>query len=246
MNHSYTSIIIDDEQLSIDLLQENLASVAPYIDVTETSTSWSKALEALRRTPYDIIFLDISMQGRNGMDLLKIVPELKSEVIFITAYAEYALDAFRLAAAGYIVKPVDPVDLANTLRKTTERIDQRRLTERALSVQSPAADRKIGIPQNKIINYVSYRDIIMLEAWNAYTKVHTTDEVIICSYNIGKLNSLLDRHLFFQVHRSFVVNLDHVARYDTQGIIFMDNNTQVPVSRNFREDFLGLFTRINR
>src|SRR5437016_1235588 len=111
MTNKITCIIIDDEPKSIELLLESLHTLYNNMDVVKTYTSSTEALHALRSSDCDIVFMDISMPGKNGLELLQLAPDLKSEVIFITAHSEYALNAFKFSASGYILKPIDDADV---------------------------------------------------------------------------------------------------------------------------------------
>jgi len=241
MNHSFTCIIIDDEEYAIGLLSESIKGLYSNIKIVGAYTTWKDGLEALRTIKADLLFLDISIGGKNGMDILKIVPGLESEIIFVTAFSEYALEAFRYSATGYLVKPVGDSDLSNAIDKALERIKNKKLAK-----QHPNAaahiHSKIGIPSGKGINYYNVADIIYFEAVNNYTKVVTQNTELISSYNIGKYMQLLEGMPFYHVHRSYIVNLNYVTRYEASGIVIMQNKKEIPVARNFREDFLKLFT----
>lgn len=240
MKTNYSCIIVDDEQPAIDLLVDNLNILDKGLSILNTYTSWNKALEALRVQKCDILFLDVSMRGKNGIDLLKLVPGIESEVIFVTGYADYAVEAFKVSASGYIIKPIDDVELARTLDRTIERIQDKRQGHSKQSL----VKGKIGIPNNKSILYADINDILYLEATNSYTRVVMKDNEIVSAYNIGKFRDLLEPYLFYQVHRSYIVNLNHIRLYETSGSIVLMNGTEIPVSKNVREDFLNLFMRV--
>ena len=232
--------IVDDEPKSIALLIESLALLNKSVVVKDTYTSWQKALEGLRENTYDLLLLDIAVREKNGMDLLRFLPDLQSEVIFITAHPDYALSAFRYSASGYILKPVDDLELANALDHAIKRIVHKRPAQ-AYQQQKPG---KLGIPDGKSINYISMDDIVYLEATQSYTRVVTTHEEILSAYNIGKFKALLPDPAFCQVHRSYIININRVRRYGLTGTVQMDNEKEVPVSRSMREYLLGCFARV--
>ena len=107
-----------------------------------------------------------------------------------------------------------------------------------------AVNGKIGIPDSKSINYLHTRDIIYLEAMNSYTRVVTRDGEITSAYNMGKFRELLPEWTFYQVHRSFIVNLDCIRRYEHIGTIVLENGKELPVAQKNRSALLNLFTRI--
>lgn len=240
-NATYTCIIVDDEPKAIELLIYSLGIVNKNISIIKTYTSWTQALEGIRSLECDILFLDISIQDRNGMDLLRSVPDIRSEVIFVTAHSEYALNAFKFPTSGYLLKPVDEIELATTIDRTIARIQYKR---QAAAARNAPLNTKIGIPDNKSVNYVDTRNILCLEAFNTYTKVVLSDREILSAYNIGRFRELLPPDLFYQVHRSFIVNLDHISRYENSGIAVLDNGKEVPVAKAARAQLLSLFARV--
>ncbi len=240
MVHRYSSIIVDEESYAIDLLKDALNVVNKEIEVVRCFTTWTKALEGLRSLKSDLIFLDISIQGRNSMDMLKCLPDLQSEIIFVSAYPDYALPAFQFAPSGYLLKPIDDIALANAVDKALTRIK----FKRSFTQVDPQLQNKIGIPDNNAIHYVAMTDIIYLEAFNTYTRVITNKETILSSYNIGKFRDLLPDNVFLALHRSYIVNLNRIRKYDTAGLVMMENGQTIPVSRNCREQLLKLFVRV--
>jgi two-component system LytT family response regulator len=245
MSNEYTCIIIDDEPYVIELLAESIKGLYDNIKIIGTYSSWKDASHAMRNNNADILFLDISIEGKNGMDLLKLAPQSNAELIFVTAFSEYALNAFKHAATGYLLKPIDDIELTAAVDIAIERIKNKRLALNQNNITNVSSiNSKIGIPNNKGIEYLTINDILFLEAENTYTKVVLKNEELLSSYNIGKFKDLLDNNMFYQVHRSYLVNLNCIRRYENNGTIVMDNNAIIPVSRNIREDFLKLFVRV--
>lgn len=242
---TFKCLIIDDEPGAINILRRSLDVIYSNMEIVGAYTQWSKAMEAIRTTSFDILFLDINMQGRNGMELLKVVPGFEAEVIFVTAYSEHAIAAFQVQAAGYLLKPVSESQLVMTVDRAMEHIRNKRLADGRTAHLSLAVKNKIGIPMQQGIEYVDTNDIIYCESASAYTKVITQQGTILCSYNLGKFKTALDKNIFFQPHRSYVINLDHVRRYNTAGAVVMDNDVEIPIARDLRESFQNQFSRIN-
>lgn len=243
MNNTFSCFIIDDEEYAIGLLSESIKSLYNNVKITGTFTTWKQGLDALRTLKADILFLDISIGGKNGMDILKIVPSLESEIIFVTAYSEFALEAFKFSATGYIVKPAGDEALSMAVDKAIERINNKRMAKNA-SIGPRHSNSKIGIPSGKGVSYFDVDDIIYFEAVNNYTKVVTKHSEMLSSYNIGKYKGLLDMP-FFHVHRSYIVNINFITRYEAMGMIIMANRKEIPVARNSREEFLKLFANMH-
>lgn len=245
MSNKYTCIIVDDEPKAIELLSDSIHDLFTNIEIISTHTSWKTAIAEIRSNDFDLLFLDISMPQKSGIDLLALVPELKSEVIFVTAYSEHALDAFNYFAAGYILKPVKDDILVKTVSKAVERISYKKMVQS----KKQATDIKplIGIPNNNGLDYLNCDDILYLEATSRYTRAVAAQKEIISSYSIGKFKELMDPYPFFlQVHRSFIINLNHVKRYERQGVIIMTNGHEIPISKNMRDEFLHIFGRVTK
>lgn len=242
-NETFTCIIVDDEPKAAELLAYSLGIVNKNITVTDIFTSWTQALEGIRSRECDILFLDISVQGRNSMDLLRSVPDIQSEIIFVTAYSEHALNAFKFPTSGYLLKPIDELELASSLDRAIVRIRQKRQAQQ-LGKGHVLLNTKIGIPDNKSVNYIDIRNILYLEAFNTYTKVVLKDREIVSAYNMGRFRELLPPDLFYQIHRSYIVNLDHISRYENAGLAVLDNGKELPVAKTARNQLLSLFNRI--
>jgi len=238
---NYSCVIIDDEPKAIELLSESIQELYNNINILSTFTRWQDALDILRTNNFDILFLDISMPQKSGLDILALVPELNCEIIFVTAHSEFALDAFNVGAMGYIVKPIKDAMLTKVVNKALERIDNKKLAKVTKQDKSEAIKNKIGIPNHKGIDYVTVDNIVFIEALKRYTRIVENDKEVLSSYNIGKYKQLVNNNLFYQVHRSYIVNLNYVVRYETTGIITMSNGQAIPVSKSVREDFLKLF-----
>lgn len=237
MTNNFSCIVIDDEQHAVELLTDRLAHLYKNISVIATFNYWEDALAGLRTLRYDLLFLDISMPGKNAIDLLKLLPRQDSEIIFVTAHECFAIEAFAFAASGYILKPVGDAELSAAVNKAMERITDKKLARHLHGNPAPLND-KIGISHNHGIDYINIGDIVYLESVNKCTKIATAKSEHLSSQNLGKFLNLTSTHTFFQVHRSYIINLTYVLRYESSGIVIMSNKTEIPVSRNMRNDFL--------
>ncbi|MCB0698353.1 MAG: response regulator transcription factor [Chitinophagales bacterium] len=242
MPSNITCVIIDDEPKMCDLLAELVKDLYPDIEISATYTNWKPALEHLRNAEPDILFTDISMPGKTGFDLLELLPNLNSEIIFVTAHTEFALDAFNFDVCGYVLKPVNDKILVKTVDRAINRIKAKKPGESSTNINQ----QKIGVPDASGIHYVNLNDIIYCESQNRYTKVVTTENEILSSYNIGKFQDTLHDEQFYQLHRSYVINLNHVKKYDSSGLVIMKDNTEIPVSRKHKDEFLAKFNRVKK
>lgn len=235
-------IITDDEPKMVELLSDTIGELFPEIKITGCFSNWKSALSGIKSEPADILFLDISMPEKTGFDLLELIPNLTSEIIFVTAHTEFAIEAFNFDVCGYVLKPINDKMLVKAVERAKNRIAAKRKAAESTEIKAG----KIGIPDDTGIRYINISDIIYCETYNRYTKVVTTESEIISSYNIGKYHETLTLDYFYQLHRSFIVNLNHIKRYDTAGIVVMNNGTEIPISKKNKEDFLRIFNRVGK
>lgn len=242
MNRNYTCAIVDDEPDAIELLKQRIGLLYPNIKVEGTFMHWQEAVNALRSQTYDILFSDISMPGKNGLDLLKMLPDLDCEIIFVTAHEDYALKAFSFAASGYILKPIDDGELQAAISRSLERVNNKSLARESQKTGTMVHE-KIKIPGRNSIEYVTVADILYLESVNKCTQIIGLDFKYLSSANLGNYKYLTDNKAFFQVHRSFIVNLNAVTRYTSDGAVIMTDGKEIPVARSSRQDFLNVFEK---
>ena len=233
------AIIIDDEPDSIKLLQLQLAQYCPEIEIAGTYTSSVKALPGIEKLQPDLVFLDIEMPVVNGFELLEKILHLPFSVIFITAYNQYALKAFRFNAVDYLVKPIDKDDLVEAVAKAIKRAKptptQLSLMQKQMRGE-PAT--RIAIPgQHGGITFIDLNEIVFSEASNNYSRLVLTDgRIFIISKTLKDVQEVLEEEHFLRVHRQYIINLNHVKQFNrNDGILTMTNGENIPVARNQKE-----------
>jgi two-component system LytT family response regulator len=235
----FKTIIIDDEPDSIKLLELQLEQNCPNVEIVGSSTSSIKGLNEIERLQPDLVFLDIEMPVMNGFELLEKVLHLSFSVIFITAYNQYALKAFRFNAVDYLVKPVDTNDLIEAVAKVSNRVKptQVQLTQMRQQLRGEPATR-IAIPgQQGGISFISLNDIIYSEASNNYSKLILADGTFfLISKTLKDVQQVLEEEHFLRVHRQYIVNLNHVKQFNrNEGVLTMNNGDNIPIARNQKE-----------
>ncbi|NPA42862.1 MAG: response regulator transcription factor [Chlorobi bacterium] len=235
--------IIDDEPNAVKNLEKRLRKYADDLECAGTFTDPIEALEALETRRPDLVFLDIEMPHLSGFDWLSRVPDPDFEIIFVTAYDQYAIEAFKHAAVGYIVKPIDPEELDRAIRHARKNIDlrvARRNNKVLLDLLSQKTNR-IPIPTQDGYIFVDVESIVRLEGTDGYTRIYCCDGARhMSSYHLGKFRELLEPYPFFMpVHRSHVVNLNRVRKYYNEGYLEMEDGSRVPVSRMKRKELLN-------
>ncbi len=232
------TVIVDDEPDSIDLLKIELSQHCPQVAITGTYTSSVKAVNDMEKLQPDLLFLDIEMPGMNGFEMLEKLLHLQFSVIFITAYNQYALKAFRFNALDYLVKPVDTADLIEAVAKAERKIKpttaQLNLVQRQLRGELPS---KIAVHGSTGISFIDLNEIVYAEASNNYSKLLLTDKrMFTISKTLKDVQEVLEESHFLRVHRQYIINLNHVKQFNrNEGILTMVNGDHLPIARNQKE-----------
>ncbi|MDN3587686.1 LytTR family DNA-binding domain-containing protein [Pedobacter aquatilis] len=237
------TVLVDDEQANLENLQALLAKNCPEIKVVATARDIDDAFEKVILHRPDLLFLDIQMGKTTGFDLLNKLAEKPFEVIFVTAYDNYGIQAIKFAALDYLLKPVDPDELISAVSKAHSRIasktngEQLNFLLNQIKRTEPAVP-KIALPQQHEIRYVSVDDIVRCVADNTYTFIYlSTDEKILISKPLKEYSDLLKPHGFVRVHQSHLVNPKFVKSWlkEDGGTLLMNNGDKIPVSKPNRE-----------
>jgi two-component system, LytTR family, response regulator len=232
------AIIIDDEPDSIELLKIQLARHCPQIDRIRSYTSSVKALEDIRVQPPDLLFLDIEMPGMNGFELLEQLMPVQFGVIFITAYNQFALRAFRFNALDYLVKPIDTEELLGAVAKAERNVkpSQAQLNQLLKQMRGEPVG-KIAIPTQNGITFIDLNEIVYAEASNNYTRLILMDEsVFTISKTLKDVQEVLEESHFLRIHRQYIINLNHVKQFNRNDcLLVMNNKAELPVARNQKE-----------
>lgn len=242
------TILVDDEQRGLNSLKKMVQENCPDIGVIAECTDADTAREKIEELDPDLVFLDISMPGKTGFELLNEIPEIKFEIIFVTAHNDYALQAFRYSATDYLMKPVDEDLLVEAVKRATRRINRdeaskniNTLLYNLQKVHTPH-EMKLCIPGMKGFQVIRVSEIIYCEAQSSYTIFHLQNgQQIIASKTLIEYEDLLKDTTFCRIHKSFLINLIHVKEYHKGegGEVLLTNNKEVEVSRRKKEVFLN-------
>ena len=232
----HTAIIIDDMELARASLRSEIEDTLPEIEIIGEADGVVNGIKLVKDTKPDIVFLDIEMQDGDGFDVLDILTDLNSKVIFVTASNEYAIKAFQYAAVDYIMKPAD----SDLLKKAVEKvIDQGNTQKEQISLMKeqmkddskPSA--KLALHTSDKIQIVDFSEIIRLEAMGNYTTFYLSgSSKVLVTRTLKEYDKLLSPSGFLRVHQSHLINLEHVAAYikSEGGYISMKDDSHVPVS----------------
>lgn len=242
----YKAIIVDDESKIREVIRLKVEKQFSNIDIVGQAESIDEAYEKIQNLNPDFLFLDISMPGGTGFDLLNKYEEIPFEVIFVTGYGEFAIDALRASAADYVMKPVNNEELEAAIEKVIERLEfQNEFNSLQLlkqNIYKNTGDQyQIAIPDQDQYNIVRTDEIICCVGENKYTKIILSDgNTLLSSYNIGKFETILEPHGFFRTHKSFLININKIKSYKSDGTIVLEESISVPLSRRKKESFKNL------
>lgn len=238
------TVLVDDEPKSLVILEEKLNRYFPQMRLIGKFTDPAEALETIENEDPDLVFLDIAMPGMSGFDLLKRVSEPRFEIIFVTAFGDYALEAIKHAAIGYLMKPVVNDDLmvavTHALRniRLKNSLEHNRFLKESL-VDTDETRKKLVIPYDDGLIFSEYGKVLRLEGESGYTRIFFTDgSNILSAYNIGYYYNMLSKKVFFQTHKSHIVNTHYINRYLNEGLVELDGKHMVPLARNKKRDFM--------
>lgn len=243
------TIVIDDEKPSREVLCNYLHEFCEGIKVVATAASVSSAYKAIIKFKPDLIFLDIEMGDGQGFDLLKKFEKIDFRVIFVTAYSEHAIRAFRVNAVDYLLKPVKVEELREAVSKASENIGKTDHSEavRHLMIQMNdygSRTRTLVIPHTKGFEVLKINDIIMCEADGYCTIFYLKGKrKVVSTKNLKKYEQKLLKNNFLRVHHSFIVNIDFVAGYTRLGEIILEEGYRASLGDTFRSSFMEILGR---
>lgn len=238
------SIIVDDEPKSRENLQIVLQDFVSNVTVEALCATVNEAVTAINNTKPDIVFLDIEMQQETGFDLLNKIGEIDFEVIFITAYSDYAIKAIKFSAIDYLLKPIDIEELKSAVQRVIQKREGRtsgRLRILRDNLTAPKEKLKIGLPTAHGIIFTGVENILYCEASSNYTVLYTTDgKEYVASKTLKEYEDLLLEYNFFRIHHSYLVNLSAIKKYvkGDGGYVILANEVSLDVSKRKKTDFL--------
>lgn len=240
-----TSIIIDDELNSIKALLFELNEYPSRIEVIEQFTKASEAMAFLKTHEVDVIFLDVEMPEMNGLDFLEQHAERDFQVVFITAYSKYALEAIQQEAIYYLLKPIDSEELGKCIERIEKNLSSGTF-ERKLDValgklnQKEETPKRIKLLYNGKILLCQPHEILYCKGEGNYCWVFFSDgKKLMLSKKLKEVESVLYFPMFFRVHNSFIVNLNKIQAYNKkEGFLIIGDNVYIPVSRSKRAEIL--------
>lgn len=247
------SIIIDDEKKSRDILSILLERYISNIEMCGYASNVSEGKALINEVNPELVFLDISMPDGNGFDLLQNLGRAKFEIIFTTAYSEYAIQAIKQHAVDYLLKPIDITELQKAVQSAQQKIaEKQRLDNYNYNVmmghheQSSLHTDIIAVPNSTGFKFINGKEIVYLHAKGAYTEiVCKNSNKFVSSQALKHYEDTLSKSQFFRTHHSYIINLSCIEQFrkDDGGYVVMSDGSEVILSKRRKKDFLSLFMR---
>jgi two-component system, LytTR family, response regulator len=249
------TILADDEARGLNSLKKMLEQHCPEVKVIAECSNADSAIEKINLLEPQLVFLDISMPGKTGFDLLNELETVNFEIIFVTAHNEYSLQAFKYSAVDYLIKPVDEDLLIESVKRAEKKIADKHSVSTVETflynlqkIQTPH-EMKLCIPSLKGFQVINLADIIYCEAETSYTNFHLSNgQQLLASKNISEYEALLQNTTFYRIHKSFLVNLSHIKEYQRGegGTVLLSNDREIEVSRRKKEFFMAKMKELYR
>jgi two-component system LytT family response regulator len=209
-----TAIIVDDEKMARALLEGMLREYCPEVEILDSCIDLPSGVKSIRKNKPDLVFLDIEMPGHSGIELLDFFDEkeVNFSIIFTTAYNQYAINAFKLSAIDYLLKPIEPEELESAVNRFKNRKQNFTVLKENLNSDLP---KKIAVSTVNSIKFIETNDILFLKAEGSYTDITlSSGKVLTASKGLKKFEEVLDSDKsFYRCHKSYIVNLKYISEY---------------------------------
>ncbi len=243
-------LIIDDENRTRDFVKKMIDSYHLELEVFTDGESVETGIEAINRIHPDIVLLDIQMPDGTGFDVLNSLEVKNFEVIFITAYQEYAIKAIKFSALDYILKPIDSEELHSSIIMAMDSLEFKREDTQYTALENniqPTNRRKLVLKTQESVYVVDLNEIVRCEADKNYTFFYLSNgKKILVSRTLKDFETMLNGYGFFRIQQSHLINLEFLDRYDKHqgGAIIMKDGVSVPLSPAKKEQFFKLLERL--
>ncbi len=237
-------IAIDDEPLALRQISGYISKI-PFLELAATFRSAVLAQEWLKENATDLIFVDINMPDMTGVEFVQTL-ETPAMVIFTTAYAEYAIEGYKLSAIDYLLKPFGLQDIMRASEKALSLYELLQLQEQLNGENSQEEvatesddEGVLSVHADRKTHLVKMANIVYLESAGEYVRLHLTDGTkLVTLFRLKNMESELQSSQFMRVHRSYIINLSHITGY-TKGRVFLSNDDYVPIGENYKDQFMN-------
>lgn len=242
------TLIVDDETISRETLNSFICKYTPELSIVGEAENIIEAKKAIETLQPQLVFLDVEMPYGNAFDLIESLANIDFQIVFVTAYSHYAIQALNLSASYYLLKPIAIDELIQAVQKVKEQINgsqQQVQTEILLqNIKSDNGEQRLVLPVLEGFEVVKTKDIVLCKADGNYTEIifsNNTKKII--SKNLKFFENLLKGQQFMRIHKSYIVNLSEVSAYHKGkgGSVLLSNGTEVEVSANKKQELITFF-----
>lgn len=249
-----STVLVDDEIKNNELLNIYLDKYCPTIEVVAIATTVDGAIQTLNKLQPQLIILDIVLQDGTGFDVLEGIEYEDFSVVFVTAYQEYAVTAFKFNAIDFLLKPIDPKDLMSVVNTIEENLKNKRFTSETQlqstkkSFEGETSENNfLAISSTKKIDFIKTDDVLYFESDGRYTKIHLNNKkTTYVSKNIGEYEKILAQKRFFRIHKKYLINLKYIANINNHDGSYCElvGGISLPVAKRRKEDLMS-FLNLN-
>jgi len=234
-------IAVDDEPLALDIIEDYIGKV-PFLQLVRTFTNAMECLDFLKNNSVDLLFLDIQMDELSGIQLLKVLKQ-KPEVIFTTAYDNFAIEGYELDVADYLLKPISFERFVRAADKVYDKLSGRMGQRPANAEESghAAKDDYFFVKTEFRLQKVNFNDILYIEGMGDYLRIHCKHEKIMTLQNFRNMENMLPEQHFLRVHRSFIIALDKIESIERNRIKIQ--NELIPIGENYKTAFFSMLNK---
>jgi two-component system LytT family response regulator len=245
-------VIIDDELNAREVIANTLLANCENVSLVGTADNVKNGIHCIELNKPDIVLLDVQMPDGTGFDLLNRVGEINFKVIFITAHQEFAMQAFKFSALDYILKPVDPQELSQAIKRASETLEQKNISLNMNTLREnmsqPTKDaKKLILKSSDQIHAINVKDIVRCESDGNYTTFILSDgRKLLATRILKEFDEMLQPYNFFRVHQSHLINIDYFETYKKGdgGIVIMTDRSEIPLASRKKEAFLKLLSSL--
>ena len=238
------SVLVEDEAQSREILRNYLQKYCKEVDVLGEAANITEAVDVIEACQPDLLFLDVEMPFGNAFDLLDKIPERNFEIVFVTAYDQYAIDALNSHAAYYLMKPIDIDELIKAVAYVREiREKEVKLEKQVLKSGFTNTEARITIPQQDGFQVLNVADIIYCKADDNYTEIYLENKKILVSKTLKYFDTALSDYHFARIHKSYLVNVNEIVRYrrGKGGSVVLSTGKELMVSAARKRQLLSYF-----
>ncbi len=244
------AVIIDDEKNAVTAMEIAIKEFCPDVEIVGTALSAKDGMKEIQNKNPDLVFVDIEMPQMTGLELIEHFENRKFEVIFVTAYNQFAIKAFKVNATDYLLKPINIMELINAINRISNRIEKQAISQIQVEKLKVALASKLTIPTANGSEYINIKDIIRIEADGSYSKVFTIGtKMRLVTKSLKSFECSLEGESFFRCHNSHLINVEYIKKYNPtkdKGNIEMIDDSNIPVARSAKTELAELIKKYAR